>query len=368
MGMSYQGNQTNIGNSGNVTGFNIFRSSDAIIIVRSIAIVTVSLAIITSNLINFAVLSSTSQIPTTARIWLLNLSTADFLIGLVVCLPCVAPAISGEWPYGIVWCQIAGVVHGTCATVSIWSLAVLSIDRCLAMIAPMKYKTKLKVKTCARVCGVLWVAGFLSFISPNIFSANFVYYKFQEAYLMCGLYWESPWLTLIAGALVPYLSAFVILGTTLKICLALRRIKRLRQNRTAWPVRTESCREEKAVKLIIVTAVVYFVAWGPYLAVTFYVLYIPGGKEAIPIWVQTVTIWAANANSFLNVVIYSSIYRAFRARAKLLILSAVRCRCCRADSRIHPHIFHLPRTDQTPAEVLLTAERNKQNKNTTGQL
>ena len=60
------------------------------------------------NILNLLVLRRTEQIPAISRRCLLDLSSADLLVGVVSCLPCIYPAVTGTWPYGPVWCQIAG--------------------------------------------------------------------------------------------------------------------------------------------------------------------------------------------------------------------------------------------------------------------
>ena len=63
---------------------------------RTTLIMGISFLIIFSNLLNMIVLRMTVQIPAISRTCLLNLSLADMLVGVVSCLPCVYPAITGK--------------------------------------------------------------------------------------------------------------------------------------------------------------------------------------------------------------------------------------------------------------------------------
>lgn len=60
-----------------------------IVKLRTSLIFTISFLIIASNVINLSVLRSTRQIPSISRYCLINLSSADFLVGCVSCAPCV---------------------------------------------------------------------------------------------------------------------------------------------------------------------------------------------------------------------------------------------------------------------------------------
>ena len=160
-------------------------SCDRFITVLQTALVAiVSAAIILSNVVNLLVLASASTaMPLATRIFLMNLSVSDLLVGLIACAPAILPAatdkwIYGEytwlpgayrwiyrrkaewgtenrgkrsrrtrmgrsswrpwlslpsvadwWIYGDAWCQVSGVVHGTSCTVSIWSISMVGLHR-----------------------------------------------------------------------------------------------------------------------------------------------------------------------------------------------------------------------------------------------
>ena len=77
-------------------------SGDRFITVLQTALVAiVSAAIILSNVVNLLVLASASTaIPLATRIFLMNLSVSDLLVGLIACAPAILPAATDKWIYG----------------------------------------------------------------------------------------------------------------------------------------------------------------------------------------------------------------------------------------------------------------------------
>jgi len=117
--------------------FNVTSSSDVVTsydrvisVLQTTVIAVISSGIILSNIVNLIVLASASDaMPWATRLFLINLSSSDLLVGLVACAPAVLPAATSRWSYGDVWCQVSGVAHGTSCTVSIWSISMVGLHR-----------------------------------------------------------------------------------------------------------------------------------------------------------------------------------------------------------------------------------------------
>ena len=99
-------------------------------VVQTCVIAVISSGIILSNIINLIVLvSASAAMPWATRLFLINLSSSDLLVGLIACAPAVLPTATHSWTYGDVWCQVSGIVHGTSVTVSIWSISMIGVHR-----------------------------------------------------------------------------------------------------------------------------------------------------------------------------------------------------------------------------------------------
>ena len=87
------------------------------------------------------------------------------------------------------------------------------------------------------------------------------------------------------------------------------------------PVRELQSRDLKAVKVLGVTASVYFIAWGPYVVLVVLLSFFP--HISVPGEIRFAFMWLANSNSFMNVFIYSLMYSGFRRNAVALFRTAL---------------------------------------------
>jgi len=174
------------------------------------------------------------------------------------------------------------------------------------------------------------------------------------------LHWEYPLYCIITALYIPILSGAVLIFTGLRIRATLRRRHdvqiRLHQNSTRTSDNTDgeqlaarpsiarrcnSVSSRRILKIITCTSVAYFVSWSPY---TFVVL----GQSFVasfnpPSGVQFAAMWLANANSAVNVFIYSATNKQFRRECVLL---ASRLCCSRLSScsstESHPNVSPPP--------------------------
>lgn len=291
--------------------------------VRVTVVGFVSIAVILTNMLNLIVLHLTKQIPSIAKVCLINLSIADLTSGAVCMTPCVYSAVTGVWPYGVVWCQIAGVIHGTCCSVSIWSLAVVSIDRYIAIKTPLRYPSRMTTRRCLCSLASIWTIALLTFLLPCAMSPRFIYYQFDTVTGMCGMYWAFSWLCIATGIYIPVASGSIILFTTVSIVRQIGRQARKRLSMTSAVGgslhKAANRRDNRAIKILCITAGIYFAAWGPYVTEVFLISFAPDVHVPEPVGFSL--LWLANSNSFMNVVIYSAVYKSFR----FILFNILRC-------------------------------------------
>ena len=310
---------------------------------------TVSVLIVLSNITNIYVLSGKCHIPKISKIFLLNLSISDLFVGLISCIPTIVPSVVGYWPYGAAWCQIAGIVHGTSVTISIWSISMISIDRYLAICKPMTYASWKSSRKAYGVIACLWALASATFFSPLPTKHDFVYYRYSEDENICGLYWEYKWFCVITAVYIPVLSGGILIFTNVRI---MKTILYRKQNldkincRSSMPQRGVN-----AVKMLIITSSIYFLAWGPYVTEVVLISFVDTIR--VPGIVRFTTMWLANSNSFMNVIIFSFVYRSFRHEVKIMF---TKCLCCYLRLR---RFYQKPesRTDNTPSDDVGPAPR-----------
>lgn len=318
--LTFYSNISNVHHLNNTTEQNVH-------IIKCVLIMVISSSIIICNMINIYLVSRTRQLPRITRICLLNLSVSDLLVGLFSCLPSFPAAIMGHWPYGDVLCQFAGIVHGSSVTISIWSLSLISIDRYIAILKPLKYKVFLRPQRTYVIITVLWTLSVLTFASPLSTKENFIYYQYSVDELICGLYWEYKWFCIVTAIYIPVASGGILIFTNVRV---LRKVFKA--------TRTSHCGREglmysnaryndiRAVKLLIIASVVYFVSWGPY--VTEVVAISLFDLKSVPSNYKFITMWLANSNSFTNVFVYSAMYQSYRIQLKTLLNKVLCCGQC----------------------------------------
>ena len=355
---------------------------------RSVIIFVISFLIILSNIINLTVLRITEQIPTISRFCLINLSCADFLIGCISCAPCVLSSSLDRWIYGDIWCQISGINHSSSMTVAVWSMSLISIDRYIAIVHPLRYHELMTIKRCRLIIASFWIISLMTYMLPLAVKGNFIYYRYSPDEAMCGLYWEFRWFCILTSFYVPFLSGTVLGITNYRIIRVVARMNTDQNERTvhhksrnsnhkeAFSSNTKYCHNstvdrsprktvtkenrssglqtiscdvhrtevvneprEKAhdlrvVKILGITATGFFVIFGPYVVGTVIKSWVP--SVVLSAQYRFVTIWMANCNSFINVIIYSVMYSSFRKNAWRLIKMVVMCRFF---SKTHNAVF-----------------------------
>lgn len=303
---------------------NIPFPTNTILVLRTLLLSFIVTAIIISNILNIIILKQLRELQTIAKTLLINLSVADLLNGFMVCIPGLLASTTDTWLLGEVYCQISGIVHGTSCSVSIWCLSAVSLDRYLAISYPVRYRNSANLRHSLIAIILFWLAGILTFSAPLFNDDN--YYKYQKNIVICGMYWESPVFCIVTGLYTPVLSAAILFWTSYKVTKMLKNISKVKTSRRG---QAKSTRDTKAVRMLIISGISYFVAWGPYTIAVYLIAFktIP----FIPEPAEFIVAWLANSNSFMNVLIYSGSFEGFRKRLKRYF-SCFAIKCCRQNS------------------------------------
>ena len=207
----------------------------------------------------------------------------------VSCAPAVYSVFTGYWPFGAVWCQIAGVVHGVSCAMSGWCISMVGIDRYIAIIWPFRYNQMMSKRNTVIIMTTLWLCAFASFVAPIFTKENYVYYKFTQELRMCGLYWEYPLYCLITTLYMPVVDSVVIVFTGYRINRSLNRYRVPRANAN-----------RKALRKLVASGVAFFVCWAPYVNLVTISSFMPAFRPSplLRFW----TLWLGNCNSFITFV------------------------------------------------------------------
>jgi len=272
------------------------------------AIIIVTTIIIVSNVVNIIIWSRMGGLARVTKFILLNLSVSDVMVGIIACAPAIFPAFTGRWPFGDVWCQVSGVMHSVSCAISIWCISVIGIDRYIAIVWPFRYKQLMSMRNVSIIMTALWICATVTFVAPIFTKSNFVYYQYTDELKMCGLYWEYPLFCVLTALYIPVASSAVVVFTSVKINRSL--------NSSNLP-RADANR--KALRKLVVSAVVFLTCWGPYTTLAVMSSFVPAVRP--PASVQFWSLWLANCNSFMNVFVYSLTVKSYR----LAVVRLVKC-------------------------------------------
>ena len=283
--------------------------SNAIIVLRTLLLFLIVSAIILTNIINIHMLRKTRELQTFSRVLLINLSVAGIVNGCIVCLPGVITSAIDIWPFGDVFCQISSVSHGACSSVTIWCLAAISLDRYVAIHHPVFYRNSNKVRFSLITVIFFWILGIILFSIPLVH--KYYVYQYQHNLLICSMIRDADIEGIVSGFLMYILSAIVLFFSSFKVMVSLKKLSKTTIDRHG---QRKNTRNANAIRILIISGISYFVSWGPY-TITDFLLSFHVIKK-VPDGMQFVITWLANANSFMNVLIYSGTSSDFRRRLK----------------------------------------------------
>jgi len=122
------------------------------------------------NTLTIFVLVHHKRVKTVATCFILNLAIADDLF--LVSLPFMAySTYAGRWVFGDVACRLMNAFWGVNLYSSIFTMTLMSVDRYLAVVQPLK---SIRYRTCRKafvVCTVIWALGFLFVLPLLLYSA-----------------------------------------------------------------------------------------------------------------------------------------------------------------------------------------------------
>lgn len=126
--------------------------------------IVISIITICGNLIVILCFIKYKSLRTFSNYYILSLSSADLLIG-IICMPFYAHITlnNGNWILGNVFCRIWLVFDYVAGTASVLQIVVISLDRCISVIYPIKYRNWSSRKVILINIFLVWLIAFLNY-------------------------------------------------------------------------------------------------------------------------------------------------------------------------------------------------------------
>lgn len=141
-----------------------FTLNEPTTIILMILYVPIFLTSLVGNILVLLVIVPNQRMWTVTNNFLVNLAVADLLV-TVLCMPMtLAGKVYKLWVYGDVMCKMSPYLQGVSVTSSTFTITAMSLDRCLAILYPVKFRnlrTKRNVRT---LIAIIWVTSILLMI------------------------------------------------------------------------------------------------------------------------------------------------------------------------------------------------------------
>ncbi|KAM6970014.1 histamine receptor H2b [Aplochiton taeniatus] len=256
--------------------------------------------------------------------FVVSLAVTDLLLGLLV-LPFSAALElrSGHWPLGGTLCNIYISLDVMLCTASILTLLSISVDRYLAISAPLCYRRRVTRARVALAITTIWAASLaMSFMPVHLgwntanFSVQHLNWEtgddHQEKHY-CRYEWNNNFVLLdVFGTFyLPLLGMCGMYHCIFRV--AREQVRRIRATTPSFQSSASavaSSREHKATVTLAAVLGAFIICWFPYF--TYFICMGLRAETDPPLVVHSVVLWLAYFNSALNPILYPALNRDFR--------------------------------------------------------
>ncbi|XP_034050389.1 somatostatin receptor type 2 [Thalassophryne amazonica] len=197
-----------------------------------------------------------AKMKTVTNIYILNLAVADVLC--MMSLPFIAMQLAlVHWPFGEALCRVVMTVDSLNQFTSIFCLMVMSIDRYLAVVHPIK-STKWRKPRVAKLTNLtVWVVSLLVILPTMIFSG-------LNKVPVCGIVWPEPQNTFsTAFIFYTFFVGFCLPLAVICLCYLLIIVKVKSSGvRVGSTKRKRS--ERKVTRMVSIVVAVFVLCWLPF--------------------------------------------------------------------------------------------------------
>ncbi|XP_059142593.1 adenosine receptor A2b-like [Physella acuta] len=258
------------------------------------------------------------------NIFLLSLAIFDFLLGFVA-LPILVmtrvPSLNSVIAGNKYLCLFKSASIGFSASGSLYSLLIISVDRYLAILFPLKYKTWVTTERAVKVVAGLWVYTLFRVSLPAL---GWNTYNSTEPRLSMRCEMTKSLPSLYITIFISYPGQVLLLISTLInihiTVIVYRQIKSFKMEKSVWTteqIQTFDARIS-SIKITLVLTVLFIILWVPFYLVLPLKLNNVISKKTAEI-MRTATGICSFANSMVNAPIYAAMRSEYRNVYRVMI-------------------------------------------------
>lgn len=237
-----------------------------------------------------------AKMKTVTNMYILNLALADELY--ILGIPFLGTNnVLSYWPYGDFFCKVCMTADTMSQFASTFCLTVMSIDRYLAVVHPIRSAKWRKPQVAKIFNSMVWIVSFLIVLPVTIFS------HVQEDFNTCNITWPEP-NELWSIAFILYTSILGFFGPLFVICLCyLFIVIKVRSAGVRAGLTKRRKSERKVTRMVVIIVLVFVICWLPFFTTNIVNLIhiIPENNTTIYFFLVILTY----VNSCANPVLYA---------------------------------------------------------------
>lgn len=250
-----------------------------------------------------------SQTQSVTNIYILNLAIADELFMLGLPFLAVQNALL-SWPFGSLMCRLVMTVDAINQFTSIFCLTVMSIDRYLAVVHPLRSSRWRQPRVAKAVNATVWAVSFVVVLPVVVFA------DVLQDDGNCSIVWPEP-AEVWKAAFIVYTATVGFFGPLLVICMCYLLIV-IKVRSSGRRVRATSIRrrksERKITRMVVIVVAVFVFCWLPFyiLNIVNLLVLLPGEFRGLYYFVVVLSYANSCANPILYGFLSDSFKRGFR--------------------------------------------------------
>ncbi|KAI7790407.1 somatostatin receptor type 5 [Triplophysa rosa] len=271
--------------------------------------ITVCIVGLIGNTLVIHIVLRYSQAESVTNIYILNLAIADELFMLGLPFLAVQNALL-SWPFGSLMCRLVMTVDAINQFTSIFCLTVMSIDRYLAVVHPLRSSRWRRPRVAKAVNATVWAVSFLVVLPVVVFA------DVLQDDGNCSIVWPEP-AEVWKATFIIYTAAVGFFGPLTVICLCYLLIV-VKVRSSGRRVRVSSLRrrksERKITRMVVIVVAVFVFCWLPFyvLNIVNLLVLLPGEFRGLYYFVVVLSYANSCANPILYGFLSDNFKRGFR--------------------------------------------------------
>ena len=304
-------------------------------VVRNTFFCIFTLFVILGNAFCLIVLHKSKKIRKVTRLFMISLTCADLLHGILVALPTLLLQLfSNKWTmeFSHSMCRGAGLGSWLTNIASAFSLMSVNVDRYIAVEWPLKARSLLTFKRATCIASFIWVYASLSLLW-NYLSKKEMPRNYNPEWVLCNPIGTDTTYRLVLTVSTCFV-LFVAIPFLLTIFMQIRTVIIVSRHnaslegysRGSHQRRNSLQRDTKVLKMFIIVTFTYMLAWLPIVTLTFYELH-TGDKDHY--YLRVLFTMLLLCNHWWNICVYVARNRTFRLTALHVFTDCCPCILCK---------------------------------------